>query len=121
MESAERQKSAYSVEKLASWFRCKNPRALERLKFEGAEGRATFDDLRPRLRTVRHTAYLLRIFSRLCIRVQSRVCLGNEFFNSIGQERYFAHADWSADSCHSRCPIAARLPTSEASATIRGE
>jgi hypothetical protein len=49
------------------------------------------------------------------------VCLGNEFFNSIGQERYFAHADWSADSCHSRCPIAARLPTSEASATIRGE
>jgi hypothetical protein len=79
----DRQQWVYSVEKLASWFRYKTPRALESLKFEGAEGRATFDDLRPRLPTVRHAAYLLRIFSYFCIRVQNLVCLGNEFFNRI--------------------------------------
>jgi hypothetical protein len=56
----------------------KNSGALKRLKFERAEGRAVSDDLGPQLRTVRHTACLVRIFGHFCIRLQNHVRLGNE-------------------------------------------
>jgi hypothetical protein len=76
---------AYSVEKLPEWFWWKNSRALKRLKFERAEGRAVSDDLRPQLRKVRHSACLPRIFGHFCIRLQNHVRLENEFFNRIGR------------------------------------
>ena len=70
----------------------KNSRALKQLKFQRAEGRAVSDDLRPKLRTVRHTACLLRIFGRFCMRLQNHVCLENEFFNRIGHKSTFDRA-----------------------------
>jgi len=51
----------------------KNSKPLKGLKFERAEGRAALDDLRPRLRTMRHTAYLVRIFRRFSIFLKNRV------------------------------------------------
>jgi hypothetical protein len=52
---------------------------------------------------VRHSACLPRIFGHFCIRLQNHVCLGNEFFNRIGQElsvnpvaHFFPKADGDA-------------------------
>src|SRR5271170_4841302 len=66
---------------------CNGDKSREVISMIVAESAASrthcWRSLRARLRIARHTACLLRIFSQFCIRLRNRLCLGNEFFNTI--------------------------------------